>query len=130
MAPLACSFVHRALRAVILAAALFAGGVAVGLAAAGDRREASVKVAFENPRVAVTVIDMAPGAQRSGRTRPTDELVLFCEEAHYQAVDAQGHREARDRKPGAVVYHQKGELAPTLVNTSDRAVHYYGISLK
>jgi hypothetical protein len=124
--------VHRALRAVIFAVALFAGGVAVGLAAAGDKPapEASVKVAFENPRVAVTAIDIAPGAQRAGRTRPTDELVLFCDEAHYQAVDAQGHKEARDRKPGTVVWHQKGELAPTLVNTGARPVHYYGISLK
>jgi hypothetical protein len=120
-----------------VASALFAAGLAVGVAAekngaatAQATVQATVKVAFENPRVAVRVIDMPPGASRPGRTRPTDELVLFCDEAHYQAVDAQGKKEARDRAPGAVVWHSKGELAPTLVNTSARTVHYYGISLK
>jgi hypothetical protein len=119
-------------RSLVFAVGVFSAGIAVGLAVAADKGapEASVKVAFENTRVAVTVIDIAPGAQRPGRTRPTDELVLFCDEAHYQAIDDKGHKEARDRKPGAVVFHQKGELAPTLVNTSARPVHYYGISLK
>jgi hypothetical protein len=120
------------LRALGMAVVLFAGGIAVGLAVAADRppTEAAAKVAFENPRVAVRVIDIPPGGQRSGRTRPTDELVLFCEEAHYQAVDAQGHKEVRNRTPGTVVFHTKGEVAPTLVNNSARAVHYFGISLK
>lgn len=119
------------LRALVVSVVLFAGGVAVGAAvAAGKAPEAAVEVAFENPRVAVRVIDIPPGAQRPGRTRPTDELVLFCEEAHYQAVDAQGRKEARDRKPGTVVWHARGELAPTLINTGVRPVHYYGISLK
>lgn len=119
------------LRALIVAVVLFACGIAVGGAiAAGKTPEAAVALAFENPRVAVRVIDIPPGAQRPGRTRPTDELVLFCEEAHYQAVDAQGRKESRDRTPGTVVWHAKGELAPTLVNTGARPVHYYGISLK
>jgi hypothetical protein len=119
------------LRALVVAVVIFAGGIAVGVAvAAGKPPEATVAVAFENPRVAVRVIDIPPGAQRTGRTRPTDELVLFCEEAHYQAVDAHGRKEARDRTPGTVVWHANGELAPTLVNTGARPVHYYGISLK
>ncbi|MFL4994520.1 MAG: hypothetical protein ACJ8DV_24965, partial [Microvirga sp.] len=92
--------------------------------------EATVKVAFENARVAVRVIDIPPGGQRSGRGRPTDEVVLFCDEAHYQAVDAQGHKEARDRQPGTAVFHNRGEVAPTLVNNGVRPVHYFGISLK
>jgi hypothetical protein len=120
------------LRFLVLAVALFGGGIAVGLAVAADRPagEASVKVALDNPRVSVSIIEMAPGARRPGRTRPTDELVLFCDEAHYQAVDVKGQKQARDRKPGEVVWHPKGDLAPTLVNTSDKPVHYYGISLK
>jgi hypothetical protein len=115
-----------------MAVALFGGGIAVGLAVAADKPppEGSVKVAFENARVAVKVIDLPPGARRPARARPTDEVVLFCEEAHYQAIDADGHQEPRDRAPGTVVWHTKGEQAPTLVNTSHRAVHYYGISLK
>jgi hypothetical protein len=119
-------------RLLAIALGLFGSGLAVGLAFAAERApaEATVKVALENPRVAVRVIDIAPGGQRSGRSRPTDEVVLFCDEAHYQAVDAQGHKEARDRMPGTAVFHNKGEVAPTLVNTGTRPVHYFGISLK
>ena len=114
-----------------LGAALFTAGVAAGAAAEKTpATEATTKIALENARVAVRVIDMAPGASRPGRVRPTDELVLFCDEAHYQAVDAQGRKEPRDRAPGAVVFHHKGDVAPTLVNTSARPIHYYGISLK
>ena len=119
------------LRSLAVAALIFGAGVAAGVAVAEDRKpEATVKVAFENPRVAVRAIDMAPGAARPGRTRPTDEVVLFCDEAHYQAIDAQGHKEARDRTPGTVVFHKQGELAPTLVNNGGRPIHYYSISLK
>jgi hypothetical protein len=124
----------RAMRLTLVrlavASALFCAGVAAGLAIAAERQEATVKVAFENARVAVQAIDIPPGGSRPGRTRATDELVLFCDEAHYQAVDAQGHKEARDRKPGTVVFHTKGDVAPTLVNTGAKTVHYYGISLK
>jgi hypothetical protein len=45
-------------------------------------------------------------------------------------VDAQGHAEPRDRKPDTAVWHNKGELAPTLVNASAGPMHYYSISLK
>jgi hypothetical protein len=119
-------------RALAIALALFGSGIAVGLAFAAEHppAEATVKVALDNERVAVRVIDIPPGGQRSGRSRPTDEVVLFCDEAHYQAVDAQGKKEARDRLPGTAVFHHKGEVAPTLVNTSARPVHYFGISLK
>jgi hypothetical protein len=113
-----------------IAALIFAAGVAAGVAVAGNKSEATVKVALENARVTLNVIDLPPGASRPGRTRPTDELVLFCDEAHYQAVDAQGKKEARDRKPGDAVFHKQGEVAPTLVNISARPVHYYSVSLK
>src|SRR4051794_2512788 len=84
-------------RLLAVALGLFGSGIAVGLTFAAERSpaEATVKVALENPRVAVRVIEIPPGGQRSGRSRPTDEVVLFCDEAHYQAVDAQGHKEAR-----------------------------------
>ena len=114
------------------AAALFAGGLLTGIALAGPDAppEAGVKVLFDNARVTVKDVTMAPGARRPPRTRPTDELVLFPEESHYQAVDADGKKQPRDRAPGAVVFHTKGELAPTLVNTSAKPVHYFSIGLK
>jgi hypothetical protein len=115
----------------VAAVALFAGGIATGLALAADPpAEAGVKVVFDNARATVKDVTMAPGARRPPRTRETDELVLFPEEAHYQAVEADGKKQPRDRTPGTVVFHKKGELAPTLVNTGAKVVHYFSISLK
>jgi hypothetical protein len=88
------------------------------------------KVTFENARVAVKEITLAPGASRPSRTRETDELVLFYAESHYQAITPQGKTEPRDRQPGTVVWHKKGEVAPTLVNHGSKPVHYYSISIK
>jgi hypothetical protein len=122
----------KTLHLAAAAAALFAGGLLTGIAlAAPDATpEAGVKVLFDNARVTVKDVTMAPGARRAPRTRPTDELVLFPEESHYQAIDADGKKQPRDRAPGAVVFHTKGELAPTLVNTSAKPVHYFSIGLK
>jgi hypothetical protein len=80
--------------------------------------------------VTVHAITMPPGAQRDPRPRPTDELVLFYEEAHYQATDATGKVTPRDRTPGTVVWHKKGELAPTLSNPGSKPVRYFSISIK
>jgi hypothetical protein len=111
---------------------VFAAGVLAGrtLLAVSPAPEAAVKVIFENPKVAVREITIGPGNQRSPRVRETDEVVLFCEEAHYRAVTAEGKREPRDRKPGTVVFHNKGEQAPTLVNDGKKPVHYFSLSLK
>jgi hypothetical protein len=113
-----------------IGAVIFAAGLAVGGAWAGEKLEARVKVALDNARVTVNAVDLAPGASRAGRTRPTDEVVLFCDEAHYQAIDAQGKKEPRNRTPGEVVFHKKGEVAPTLLNNGGKPIHYYSISLK
>jgi hypothetical protein len=113
-----------------LAISVFGAGIGTGVALSAAPGEATVKVTLDNADVTVNEILMAPGAQRPARTRPSNELVFFCEEAHYQAIDAQGKKESRDRVPGAVVFHKKGELAPTLVNTSKKPVRYYSVSLK
>jgi hypothetical protein len=115
--------------AILCSLVVFGAGIEIGVALSAPA-EATVKVTLDNKDVTVNEILMAPGAQRPSRPRPTNELVFFCEEAHYQAVDAQGKKESRDRVPGAVVFHHKGEVAPTLVNTSKKPVHYYSVSLK
>jgi hypothetical protein len=114
------------------AALVFTAGLLAGrtLFAVPGAKEAEVKVVFENPRVAVREITIGAGAQRSPRVRETDEVVLFCEESHYRAVTAEGKREPRDRKAGTVVFHSKGEQAPTLVNEGKKPVHYFSLSLK
>jgi hypothetical protein len=123
----------RKARALGGAAAIFAAGfgaaVALGAGKPGGK-PAEVKDLFDNDRVTVHAITMPPGAQRDPRPRPTDELVLFYEEAHYQATDATGKVTPRDRTPGTVVWHKKGELAPTLSNPGSKPVRYFSISIK
>jgi hypothetical protein len=116
------------------AMAVFAGGLAGGWALADSKAapaaDPAARVSFDNPRVTVREITLAPGAKRPARTRETDELVLFYAEAHYQAVTDAGKTEPRDRAPGAVVWHKKGERAPTLVNPGTSPVRYYSIAIK
>jgi hypothetical protein len=129
----------RTLRRFVLLLVVFVTGGLAGIivhahhwqtfAAEATGGEARIEVALDNPRLTVQRVEMGPGARRQARTRATDELVLFCEQARYE-VEADGHREARDRKPGTLVWHNKGDLAPTLVNPGGRPLRYYSIELK
>ena len=119
--------------------ALFAAGVLAGIifhahhwprAVAKPAGEATTKVVLTNARVEATVVEIPGGARRAPRTRPTDELVLFCEEAHYEAVDAQGRKEPRNRTFGTAVWHAKGEVSPTLVNSGASPVRYFSVGIK
>ena len=88
----------RAARTLSAAALVFAAGFGAAVAlGAGKPTPAEVKDLFDNERVTVHAITMPPGAQRDPRPRPTDELVLFYEEAHYQATEADGKIAPRDR---------------------------------
>jgi hypothetical protein len=130
----------KAARSLAMALVIFGAGALAGIifhahhwhrtATAATGAEASTRVALENGRVAVNVVDLPAGGRRSGRTRPTDEVVLFCEESHYQVVDAQGHAEPRDRLAGTAVWHARGDLAPALVNAGPKPLRLYSISLK
>jgi hypothetical protein len=131
----------RAMTAVRVAigAGLFAAGVLAGIilhshhwpkGSGPPASGATTRVVLDNARVEATVVEIPAGGQRAPRTRPTDELVLFCEEAHYEAVDAQGRKEPRNRAFGTAVWHVKGEVSPTLVNSSARSVRYFSIGLK
>jgi hypothetical protein len=115
-----------------IAGAFFAAGFGTAVAVSKEKpaTEAQVKELFDNPRVTVREIVLAPGSARAARPRPTDEVVLFPEEAHYQATEANGKVSPRDRKAGQVVWHQKGEQAPTLSNPNAKTVRYFSISVK
>jgi hypothetical protein len=123
----------RNVRLVCGAVAIFLAGFGTAFAVGANKTpapQAEIKELLDNPRITVRTVTMAPGAQREGRPRPTDELVLFYEEAHYQATDADGKVSRRDRKPGTAVWHSKGELAPTLSNPGNKPVRYFSISIK
>ncbi|MEP7337611.1 MAG: hypothetical protein ABI977_07680 [Acidobacteriota bacterium] len=100
-----------------LAVVIFVAGLSTGLAIAGKIATApEPKVLLDNPRVTVSEITMSPDARRESYKRPTDQIIVFLDPASYEATDAQGQKQAKQRKSGEIVWHNKGEDAPLLVN--------------
>lgn len=100
-----------------LAVVIFAAGLSTGLAIAGKIATApEPKVLLDNPRVTVSEITMSPEARREGYKRPTDQIIVFLDPANYEATDAQGQKQVKQRKSGEIVWHNKGEDAPLLIN--------------
>ncbi|MEO6724179.1 MAG: hypothetical protein ABIP14_02665 [Blastocatellia bacterium] len=103
--------------AVAIAVVLFAAGLSTGLAIAGKIATApEPKVLLDNPRVTVTEMTMSADARREGYKRPTDQIIVFLDPASYEATDTQGQKQVKQRQSGEIVWHNKGEDAPLLVN--------------
>jgi hypothetical protein len=79
------------------------------------------KVKLENPRVRVSEIVYEPGVPRERYIRPTDQVIVFLDDSKYQRTDsATGEKTVRERKSGEVIWHDKGEDAPVLVNLGNK----------
>jgi hypothetical protein len=112
---------------------IFVAGISTGLAVAGRLAPAekpATKVLLENQRVTVTEITSPPQARREPYTRPTDQIIVFLDEADYDATDATGQKQTKHRASGEIVWHNKGEAAPLLVNVGQRPYRNLVISLK
>ncbi len=83
---------------------------------AGRQSTPTLTVKLDNPRVTVTESLTPAGGRRKAQTRPTDQLIVFIDDAIYEAVEASGNISVRHRQPGEIVWHSKGEAAPLLVN--------------
>ncbi|MEJ7616374.1 MAG: hypothetical protein WKF30_05250 [Pyrinomonadaceae bacterium] len=53
--------------------------------------------------------------RRESYVRPTDQLIIFLDDAHYEAVE-NGAAHTRKRSAGDAVWHTQGEVAPLLIN--------------
>jgi hypothetical protein len=115
---------------LVLSAAIFVAGLAAGYAFGARQGRAQSKVVLENKRVQATEWTLAPGAKREAYTRPTDQVIVFLDDASYDAIDASGKKEARQRKAGEVIWHNQGEAAPTLVNTGSKPFRNVAIAVK
>lgn len=72
---------------------------------------------LENRRTRVSQLVWEPGVPRPSYTRPTDQIVVFLDDCRFERIDAvTGEKILRERKSGDVLWHDKGELAPTLIN--------------
>jgi len=119
------------IRNLLAAGVVFAIGLTTGFGWAHHASEGPVtRRVLDNKRVEVTEVTLAPSARREAYTRPTDQLIVFLDEAKYQAIDASGKTEERKRAVGDIVWHDKGDAAPILVNTGAKPYRNLVIAFK
>lgn len=118
--------------ALLASLIIFAAGISAGLALAKQQAVAKspARILLDNQRVTVTEMTMPAGARREPYTRPTDQLIVFIDEADYAATDAAGQKQVKHRVAGEIVWHNKGEAAPLLVNTGAKPYRNLVIALK
>ncbi len=104
-------------------------GLAMARLAAADQ-SLQTRQLLDNPRVTVTEITTPAGGRREPYTRPSDQIIVFLDEADYEATDAAGQNQVRHRKSGEIVWHNKGEAAPLLVNKGKKPYRNLVIALK
>jgi hypothetical protein len=83
---------------------------------AGRQTAPSMLVRLDNARVTVTESTTPLGGKRESYVRPSDQILVFLDDAQYEAIEANGSVSKRSRKSGEIVWHTKGEVAPVLVN--------------
>ena len=88
-------------------------------------------VKLEKPRVTVTEVTHPAAVPRPPYTRPTDQVIVFLDDCAYDRVDpATGEKRRVTRKSGEVIWHDKGEHAPTLINAGDKPYRTLVVALK
>ena len=88
------------------------------------------KVKLENAKVRVTEVTYQPGVARERYIRPTDQVIVFLDDCKYQRIDSKTKEKTiRDRKSGEVIWHDKGEDAPILINQGSKPYRTLTIEL-
>jgi hypothetical protein len=86
---------------------------------------------LDKPRVTVTEITHPVGVPRESYVRPTDQVIVFLDDCAYDRVDAAtGAKTRQVRKSGDVIWHDKGEKAPTLINAGTKPYRTLVVALK
>jgi hypothetical protein len=118
-------------RTIILTAAASSALTLLAVWAAGWASKVSSTTKLENAKVKVTEVTYSPGAPRDSFVRAGDQVVVFLDECRYERTDAVTKtKEVRNRKPGEVIWHNKGENAPQLVNLGKTAFRTIVVELK
>jgi len=86
---------------------------------------------LENAKVAVTELVYEPGVARARHVRARDQVIVFLDDCRYERTDPEtGEKTIRQRRAGDVIWHDKGEVAPVLVNRGEKAYRTLVIELK
>ncbi len=89
------------------------------------------KTKLENTRVQVNEVTYMPGVARERFVRQHDQVIVFLDDCRYERTDpATGAKTMRDRKSGDVIWHNKGEDAPVLINRGAKPYRTLVINLK
>jgi hypothetical protein len=89
------------------------------------------RVVLENARVKVTEINYPPGVARDRYIRAADQVIVFLDDCKYQRIDSQTHEKTvRQHKSGDVIWHNKGEDAPVLINQGSHQYRTLVVELK
>ncbi|MCP5114219.1 MAG: hypothetical protein GY953_25600 [bacterium] len=89
------------------------------------------RILLENARVRVKEFTYPPGAKRERYIRPTDQVIVFLDDCHYERTDSKtGDKIERRRKAGEVIWHSRAEDAPELENLGGEAYRTLTIELK
>jgi uncharacterized protein YcnI len=88
-------------------------------------------VKLENAKVKASMVTYMPGVPRERYIRPTDQVIVFMDDCKYQRIDSKtGEKTIRERKSGEVIWHDKGEDAPVLINLGSKPYRTLTIELK
>ena len=86
---------------------------------------------LENTKVKVSEVVYEPGAPRARHLRASDQVIVFLEDCEYERTDSKtGEKAIRTRKAGEVIWHDRGEDAPVLVNKGQKAYRTLLIEIK
>jgi hypothetical protein len=104
-------------RSLVLTAVLSSMVTSLAFWAIGMPQQIPSTVKLENPRVKISEVVYQPGVPRERYIRPTDQVIVFLDESRYERTDSQTKEKTiRERKSGDVIWHDKGEDAPVLIN--------------
>ena len=117
-------------RGILLTAVLSSMVTTLVLCAAGMATLPGT-VKLENARVKITELVYRPGVPRERYIRPTDQVIVFLDDSRYERIDSKTNEKTiRERKPGEVIWHDKGEDAPVLTNLGQKPYRTLVIELK
>ena len=71
------------------------------------------------------------GVARAPHIRSTNQVIVFLDDCVYDRIDADTKKtERKTRKAGEVLWHDKGEHAPALVNRGSKPFRSLMVALK
>lgn len=89
-----------------------------------------VRIVLEKPRAQVIETTYLPGVPRERGVRQTDQIIVFLDDCTYERKDPDtGAITLRTRKAGEVLWHDKGEASPQLINKGAKPYRTLTIAL-